>query len=80
MPGTKAGCGWAKADPGYGDNWGHPPSCRLPPRVWLLLRHTFDYSPAVFKEYKTIKDAWEELFAVWGKAQTLLPERAKGET
>jgi hypothetical protein len=67
---------WAKEDPDYGDQWGHPASCRLPAKAWKLLAHTFDYSPAVFKEYPTMQGAWEALFAVWPKARrTLAPSR-----
>jgi uncharacterized protein (TIGR02996 family) len=55
---------WAR--PRKGDAWGHPPSCQLPVEVWKRLQHTFDYHPPwVFKEYPSVRDAYDALFAVW---------------
>jgi uncharacterized protein (TIGR02996 family) len=58
---------WAVDDPGFGADWGHPPECRLAPALWKLLRHTFDYNPAVIKEYPTARSAYEALFEAWRK-------------
>jgi hypothetical protein len=54
---------WARTGDGY--HWGHPVSCRLPATVWRPLRHGFKYNPRVFKEYHTLRQAYEALFAVW---------------
>lgn len=56
---------WANSDQ-YGRDWGHPVSCRLPQPLWRMLRHSFSYkNPAVFKEYSTLRDAYEALFEAW---------------
>lgn len=59
---------WAVDDPGYGSDWGHSTNCRLPRDIWSKLRHTFSYSPAVFKEYETQREAYEVLIELWRKA------------
>jgi len=56
---------WAVDEPYHGRDWGHAPNCRLPRDVWGKLRHTFDYDPAVFKEYPTRRAAYEALIDVW---------------
>lgn len=56
---------WAIDDVSWGRNWGHPVECRLPPRLWRLLRHSFDYTPAVFKQYPTVREAYEVLLEAW---------------
>ncbi|MFO0877658.1 MAG: hypothetical protein U0840_09905 [Gemmataceae bacterium] len=56
---------WAIDDVSWGRNWGHPLECRLPPRLWRLLRHSFDYTPAVFKQYPTVRQAYEALLEAW---------------
>jgi hypothetical protein len=58
---------WAVEDRSYGREWGHPASCRLPAALWEHLPHTFTYGPAVFKEYPTLRAAYEALFAAWPK-------------
>src|SRR5262245_29400774 len=49
----------------YGNDWGHSPECRLPPGLWDKIKHTFDYDPAVFKEYPSRRAAYEALFEAW---------------
>jgi len=45
--------------------WGYPKTCTLPHKLWRKLRHTFDYSPCVFKEYPTVRAAIEAVLEVW---------------
>jgi uncharacterized protein (TIGR02996 family) len=56
---------WAVDEPYHARDWGHPPNCRLPRLVWLKLRHTFNYEPAVFKEYSSRQAAYEALIDIW---------------
>jgi uncharacterized protein (TIGR02996 family) len=56
---------WARSNPSFGRDWGHETTCRLPDSVWMKLRHSFKYHPAVFKEYPTRQAAYEALIAVW---------------
>ena len=56
---------WAKA--GEGLDWGHPATCGLAEDIWRGLKHTFDYSPSVFKEYPSFRAAFEALVAVWAR-------------
>jgi hypothetical protein len=56
---------WAVAERHLGQDWGYPPGCRLPPRLWDRLPHQFAYSPSVFKEYPTCRAAYEAVFAAW---------------
>jgi hypothetical protein len=56
---------WSIDDPYRGRDWGHDDGCRLPASVWKELPHTFNYDPAVFKEYPTRRDAFEALIAIW---------------
>jgi uncharacterized protein (TIGR02996 family) len=65
---------WALDDRNYGRNWGHPPECRLPVALWTRLPHDFTYTPAVFKEYKTRREAYEALFAAWPAFKVEQPE------
>jgi hypothetical protein len=60
---------WAVDDPRYGRDWGHPRSCMLEPDIWGRLEHSFKYDPAVFKEYKTAREAFEALFDAWARAR-----------
>ena len=56
---------WAVDEPYHGRDWGHDASCRLPQALWAKLRHTFNYNPAVFKEYPTRRAAYEALIDAW---------------
>ncbi len=56
---------WANDDGRFGADWGHTQECRLPRRLWALLRHSQDYQPLVFKEYETLRQAYEALIAAW---------------
>jgi hypothetical protein len=58
---------WTLEDASWADHWGHPKECRLPGPLWKLLRHSFDYPPAVLKEYPTARAAYEALFEAWRK-------------
>jgi hypothetical protein len=58
---------WAQDDISYGNDWGHGNWCRLPRLLWKNLPHTFNYNPAVFKEYETRRAAYEALFRAWPK-------------
>jgi hypothetical protein len=64
---------WSVDEPYHGREWGHPPSCRLPRAVWGKLRHTFSYDPAVFKEYPTVRAAYEALIDAWPPAGAIEP-------
>jgi hypothetical protein len=60
---------WWWARPRPRNTWGHPSTCELPVPLWNKLRHSFDYdAPWLFKEYKTLRDAYEALFSVWDEA------------
>jgi hypothetical protein len=56
---------WAIDDAHLAQDWGHPQSCRLPAGLWKRLRHEFNFTPAVFKHYPTIRAAYEALFDAW---------------
>jgi uncharacterized protein (TIGR02996 family) len=56
---------WSVDEPFHGRDWGHDPHCLLPAAVWQKLRHTFNYDPAVFKEYPTRRSAYEALIEAW---------------
>jgi uncharacterized protein (TIGR02996 family) len=58
---------WAVEERSYGRDWGHPPECRLPYELWEALPHGFAYNPAVFKEYRDRRHAYEALFTAWPK-------------
>lgn len=64
---------WALDHERYGMDWGHSRECRLPERLWKLLRHTFDYQPSVFKEYDTARSAYEALLDAWKRGQPVTP-------
>jgi hypothetical protein len=70
---------WAVDQRGYGSDWGFPAECRLPPLLWNLLRHSLAYQPAVFKEYPTLRSAYEALFAAWVSRQTIEETWAGGK-
>ena len=46
-------------------NWAEDKACRLPPKLWNRLVHSFPYEPSVFKEYPTLRSAYEALFEAW---------------
>src|SRR3954453_15471586 len=62
---------WATApadgvdDATSGQGWGPSEECRLPRPLWRALPHSFDYDPAVFKEYRTLHAAYEALITAW---------------
>jgi uncharacterized protein (TIGR02996 family) len=56
---------WSVDEPSQTSDWGHDPACRLPRALWQKLRHTFNYDPAVFKEYRTRRAAYEALLEAW---------------
>jgi hypothetical protein len=57
---------WAIDDRGViAGNWGYPHACRLPRGMWDQLPHSFSYTPSVFKQYPTIRDAYEALIYAW---------------
>lgn len=58
---------WALDDPHYGNTWGHPRSCRLASGIWKKLSHTFEYEPAVIKQYASVREAYEALLAIWSR-------------
>lgn len=60
---------WAVEGTNYGRNWGHSQQCRLPSGLWQQLRHNFDYDPAVFKEYPSLRAAYEALIEAWPRAK-----------
>jgi uncharacterized protein (TIGR02996 family) len=45
--------------------WGYPENCQLPFAVWDRLDHTFAYNPITFKEYATVRDAYEAVLEAW---------------
>ena len=49
----------------YGQDWGHPKEGRLPLPLWRAMPHTFEYEPAVFKEYETLREAYQALIDGW---------------
>lgn len=56
---------WALEDPNLGRFWGHSLECRIPRKIWRQLRHSFPYTPAVFKEYPNVREAFEALIEAW---------------
>lgn len=62
---------WANADSRFGADWGHPEECRVPHGLWLRLRHGHDAPPLVFKEYATVRQAYEALIAAWPRVHPL---------
>ena len=68
---------WGHDDPGRGGDWGHPDECRLPIRLWRQIRHLHSYTPAVFKEYPTVRQAYEALIAAWPLVQLYDPARRR---
>jgi hypothetical protein len=61
---------WARLGDGY--HWGHPVACRLPITVWRQLSHTFKYNPRVFKEYPSLRQAYEALYQIWPRVKGCL--------
>jgi hypothetical protein len=56
---------WAVDDAAHARDWGHPRSCQLPRALWDKLRHNIGYTPSVFKEYPSVRQAYEALIDVW---------------
>jgi uncharacterized protein (TIGR02996 family) len=56
---------WAVDDAAHTRDWGYPSHCRLPRTVWARLRHGFRHAPSVFKEYPSVRAAYEALIDVW---------------
>jgi len=57
---------WSFDDRGViAGDWGYPAACRLPRGMWKQLPHNFDYTPAVFKQYSTVREAYEALIYAW---------------
>ena len=46
-------------------NWAEVRACRLPPKLWNRLAHSFPYEPGVFKDFPTRRAAYEALFEAW---------------
>jgi hypothetical protein len=46
-------------------NWGLPHPCRLTRAMWKQLPHQYEYTPGVFKEYPTLREAYEALVYAW---------------
>lgn len=70
---------WVKEHPQAGADWGYPAECQLLSRLWKHLRHSFDYTPSVFKEYPSVRAAYEALLAAWPLAQPVESvERRRG--
>ena len=57
--------------------WGYPKTCRLPRTLWEKMKHTFNYSPLVFKEYPTVRAAIEAVIAVWTRRPATPPKRKR---
>jgi uncharacterized protein (TIGR02996 family) len=49
---------------------GFPPECCLPQAVWDRLPHSFDYTPAVLKQYPSRRAAYQALFVAWRAGPT----------
>ena len=64
---------WTTA--GERKGWGYPKGCRLPRTLWGRMKHTFDYSPRVFKEYPTVRGAVEAVIAAWTRRPATPPKR-----
>jgi uncharacterized protein (TIGR02996 family) len=64
---------WTCGEGARGDDWGFPAECRLPPRLWRQLRHSHPYTPAVYKQYETMRQAYEALIAAWPLVQPIEP-------
>ncbi|MFO0843608.1 MAG: tetratricopeptide repeat protein [Gemmataceae bacterium] len=45
--------------------WGCPDTCKLPRDMWKQLPHNHDYPPGVFKQYQTLREAYEALIFAW---------------
>lgn len=58
-------------------DWGYPPSCALPHALWSKLPHTFKYNPLVFKEFATLREAFEALRLVWHESLLSPPPNAE---
>jgi hypothetical protein len=67
---------WATDEPYYGNDWGHPRSCRLPRAVWKRLKNSFEWEPLVFKHYETARSAYEALLAVYPRVSPADRERS----
>jgi uncharacterized protein (TIGR02996 family) len=69
---------WALDDPYAGADWGHPLHCRLPLKVWHRLQHGFTWTPLVFKEYPTLRAAYEALLEAWPRVGPLGADVVRG--
>lgn len=67
---------WAIDGPSASVDWGLPAACLLPPAVWQRMVHGFPYRPAVFKEYATVRDAYEALIDAWARVRPDAPRPA----
>jgi hypothetical protein len=67
---------WTTA--GEKKGWGYPKACRLPRTLWGRMKHTFEYDPAVFKEYPTVRGAIEAVIAVWKRRPPKPPQKKGG--
>lgn len=47
--------------------WGYPEASILPNKLWRKMSHTFSYDPCVFKEYPTVRGAFEAILLCWEK-------------
>ena len=56
---------WAVGDGPHGNDWGHPPTCRLPGVAWRLLDKRHSPTALVVKHYPTLRAAYEAFFEVW---------------
>ena len=66
---------WATARERKG--WGYPKACRLPRTLWGRMKHTFDYDPAVFKEYPSVRAAIEAVIAAWTRRPPMPPKKSE---
>ena len=64
-PGWKDGWFWWGVEEKYGRDWGHPPTCLLPPDLWKRLKNLLPYDVSVFKHFPSLQAAYEALFDAW---------------
>jgi hypothetical protein len=60
---------WADEEQSFSRSSGIPGHCRLPPPLWQHLGHRLGFPPSLFKDYPTLREAYEALFAAWRKGQ-----------
>jgi hypothetical protein len=56
---------WWTTEKELDEEWGYPKTCELPFSLWDRLMHLFDYDPTTFKEYETVRSAYEAAIAAW---------------